>query len=219
MAYAQRPKSKQEWLADGVLYWRLTDFYDDAVTVKKSGEKLRRASRVILDLRDNPGGSAGVLLRIAGFFAPPGTPVVRTVARGKESTLVTEDVGEPFAGAVAVLVDARSGSSAEILARFLQLRGARVVGDRTVGAVLKARLLKHAAGDGDIKVLYAVIVANSDVYVPDGSRLEGVGVQPDVLALPTPDDLEKDLDPVLAKAAASFGVTIDSQRAGRLSRQ
>ena len=55
--------------------------------------------------------------------------------------------------------------------------------------------------------------------VPDGSRLEGVGVQPDLLALPTPDDLEKDLDPVLAKAAASFGVTIDSQRAGRLSRQ
>jgi hypothetical protein len=44
-------------------------------------------------------------------------------------------------------------------------------------------------------------------------------VQPDVLALPTPDDLEKGLDPVLAKAAASFGVTIDSQRAGRLSRQ
>ena len=64
-----------------------------------------------------------------------------------------------------------------------------------------------------------VIVANADVFVPDGSRLEGVGVQPDVLALPTPDDLEKDLDPVLAKTAASFGVTIDSQRAGRLSRQ
>ena len=150
----KRPKSKQEWLADGVLYWRLTDFYDDAATVKKSGEKLRRASRVVLDLRDNPGGSAGVLLRIAGFFAPPGTPVVRTVSRGTESTLVTEDVGEPFAGTVAVLVDARSGSSAEILARLLQLRGARVIGDRTVGAVLKARLLKHAAGDGDIKVLY-----------------------------------------------------------------
>jgi C-terminal processing protease CtpA/Prc len=219
MAYAQRPKSRQEWIADGVLYWRLTDFYDDAATVRKSGEKLRRASRVILDLRDNPGGSAGVLLRIAGFFAPPGTPVVRMVARGTAITLVTEDVGEPFTGQIAVLVDARSGSSAEILARLLQLRGARVIGDRTVGAVLKARLLKHAAGDSDIKVLYAVIVANSDVFMPDGSRLEGVGVLPDVLALPAPDDLEKGLDPVLVKAASSFGVTIESQRAGRLSRQ
>jgi len=219
MAYAERPRSKQEWLAPGVLYWRLTDFYDDAATVKKSGEKLRRASRVVLDLRDNPGGSAGVLLHVAGLFAPPGTPVVRIVARGTESTLVTEDAGVPFTGTVAVLVDARSGSSAEILARLLQLRGAHVIGDRTVGAVLKARLLKHAAGDGDIKVLYAVIVANSDVFVPDGSRLEGVGVQPDVVALPTPDDLEKGLDPVLVQAASSFGVTIDSQRAGRLSRQ
>ena len=160
-----------------------------------------------------------MLLRIAGYLAPPGTPVVRVVSRGQESTLVTEDAGEPFAGTVAVLVDARSGSSAEILARFLQLRGARVIGDRTVGAVLKARLLKHAAGEGDIRVLDAVIVANADVFLPDGSRLEGVGVHPDVLALPTPDDVQKGLDPALARASASFGVTIDSQRAGGLSRQ
>lgn len=219
MAYAERPKPRQEWLADGILYWRLTDFYDDWPTLKKSGEKLRQASHVILDLRDNAGGSAAVLLRIAGFFAPAGTPVVRTAARGTESTLVTEDVGEPYAGKVTILVDARSGSSAEILARLLQMRGAHVVGDRTAGAVLKARLLKHAAGKGDIKVLYAVIVANSDVFMPDGSRLEGIGVQPDTVALPAPDDLEKGLDPVLASAAASSGVTIDSQRAGRLSRQ
>ena len=219
MAYAERPKPKQEWLAEGVLYWRLTDFYDDPATLKKSGEKLRRATRVIVDLRDNPGGSAGVLLRIAGFFVPAGTPVVRTVARGSAATLVAEDVGAPFAGQVTVLVDARSGSSAEILARLLQLRGARVMGDRTVGAVLKARLLKHAAGAGDIKVLYAVIVANSDVFMPDGSRLEDVGVTPDVLALPGADDLEQNRDPVLATAASSFGVTIDSQRAGRVSRQ
>ena len=79
---------------------------------------------------------------------------------------------------------------------------------------------RPTAGAGDIRVLDGVIVADADVFVPDGSRLEGVGVQLDVLALPTPDDfLEKDLDPVLAKTAASFGVTIDSQRAGRLSRQ
>ena len=24
-----RPKSKQHWLADGVLYWKLADFFDD----------------------------------------------------------------------------------------------------------------------------------------------------------------------------------------------
>jgi C-terminal processing protease CtpA/Prc len=120
---------------------------------------------------------------------------------------------------VTVLVDARSGSSAEILARLLQMHGATVVGDRTMGAVTAGRLLKHAAGEGDIKVFYAMIVTVSDVLMPDGSRLEGTGVEPDTLALPTPDDLEHGLDPVLVKAAALAGVTLDAQRAGHLSRQ
>ena len=40
------------------------------------------------------------------------------------------------------------------------------------------------------------------------------------MTLPTPDDLERGLDPVLAQGAASaFGVTLEPQRAGRLSRQ
>ena len=59
----------------------------------------------------------------------------------------------------------------------------------------------------------------SDIAMPDGTRLEGRRRPARHPGLPTPDDLEKGLDPVLAQAAASFGVTIDSQRAGRLSRQ
>jgi C-terminal processing protease CtpA/Prc len=88
-----------------------------------------------------------------------------------------------------------------------------------MGAVTGAILLKHAAGEGDIKVLYGMLVTVTDALMPDGTRLEGVGVQPDTMTLPTPDDLERGLDPVLAQAASAFGVTLDPQRAGRLSRQ
>ena len=219
MAWAARPKPKQEWLADAVLYWRLTDFFDDADTIRKQGDQLRKARHLVLDLRDSPGGSVGVLLKVAGLFLPKGAAVVTVKGRGQSDVLGIEDDTHPFGGRVTVLVDARSGSSAEILARLLQMRGAAVIGDRTMGAVTGGRLFKHAAGDGDIKVLYALIVTVSDVLMPDGSRLEGIGVEPDTLALPTPDDLEHGLDPVLAKAAALAGVTIDAQRAGHLSRQ
>lgn len=219
MAYAARPKPKQAWLADGVLYWRLTDFFDDAPTIRKHGAQLRKARRVILDLRDNPGGSVGVLMRIAGLLVPKGTPVVRVAGRGEPETLVAGDDAEAFTGTVVVLVDARSGSSAEILARLLQQRGARIAGDRTMGAVTGAILLKHAAGDDAIKVLYGMLVTVTDMQMPDGSRLEGVGVQPDTVSLPSPDDLERGLDPVLTQAAATFGVTLDPARAGRISRQ
>ena len=219
MAYAARPKPKQEWLADGVLYWRLTDFFDDAPTIRKHGDQLRKARRVILDLRDNPGGSVGVLMRVASLLVPKGIPVVRIAGRGTPETLVVDADVEAFTGTVVVLVDSRSGSSAEILARLLQQRGAAVAGDRTMGAVTGAVLLKHSAGEGDIKVLYGMLVTVTDVQMPDGSRLEGVGVQPDTVSLPSPDDLEHGLDPVLTRAAATFGVTLDAARAGRISRQ
>jgi C-terminal processing protease CtpA/Prc len=68
-------------------------------------------------------------------------------------------------------------------------------------------------------VLYKVQVATHAAVLPDGARLEGVGVTPDVLALPGPDDLAAHRDPVLAQAAALFGVTLDPRQAGRISRQ
>ena len=57
---------------------------------------------------------------------------------GTESTLVTErKIGEPFAGHGRRAGRRASGSSAEMLARLLQQRGARVIGDATDGAVLR----------------------------------------------------------------------------------
>ena len=128
---------------DGVLYWRLTDFFDDAPTIRKS----RRAAAQARQPRHprparQPGGSVGVLLRIAGLLrAARDVPVVRIAGRGEpgEHARHRGRRPRPFAGTVVVLVDARSGSSAEILARFLQQRGARVVGDRTIGAVTRRR--------------------------------------------------------------------------------
>ncbi|MEO5824119.1 MAG: S41 family peptidase [Vicinamibacteraceae bacterium] len=217
-ANAGRPKPKQERLADGALYWRLPDFFDAPGAIRKQAKTLRRSHRLVLDLRGNPGGSVGVLVQVAGLFAAKGTPVVSIRTRADREKMATADAAAPYAGTVVVLVDSRSGSSAEVLARFLQQRGARVVGDVTRGAVTGARVFNHAAGEGDIRVLYAVMVTVLDVLMPDGSRLEGAGVQPDILSLPTPDDLERGADPVLATAAALLDVTIDPLRAGRLSR-
>jgi C-terminal processing protease CtpA/Prc len=218
-AMARRPKPNQAWLAEGVLYWRLPDFFDPpTAAIRSQADKLWRSRRVILDLRDNPGGNDTVLLEVAGLFAPKGTPVLSVHTREGRANLAATAAREPYPGAVIVLVDSRSASMAEVLARFLQQRGARVIGDVTSGAVTGGRMFKHAAGEADIRVFYAVIVTISDMLMVDGSRLEGVGVQPDIASLPTPDDLERGADPVLAKAAALLGVTIDPPRAGRLSR-
>ena len=146
-------------------------------------------------------------------------PILTTTGRDGSEKLSTGRKTAVFAGPTVVLVDSQSGSCAEMLAYFLQQRGAKVIGDSTDGLVRGSQIKKHAAGDGDYKVLYAVQVTLFDIAMAGGMRLEGRGVRPDVVSLPTADDLEQRLDPVLAAAAASVGVTIDSQRAGRLSRQ
>jgi hypothetical protein len=52
--------------------------------------------------------------------------------------------------------------------------------------------------------------------MPDGTRLERVGVAPDELILPTPQDMGEGYDPVLARAASLAGIDLDSKKAGRL---
>jgi C-terminal processing protease CtpA/Prc len=212
------PAPFHEWLADGVLYWRVPSLRFEAVRLGRHERAVRKATKLILDLRGNSGGAQGAMLEAASFFARD-TEVLTRVTRKAREVLRTRKGGTPAAAEIVVLVDSHTASAAEILARFLQLRGARVVGDRTSGAVTNGWIFRHTAGDGEIKVLYRMYVAVADGVMPDGNRLEGVGVAPDVVALPTPDDLERRLDPVLAQAAAAFGITLDPQKAARLSRR
>ena len=218
LADAEAPQAKQEWLGRGVLYWRLPDFFPDMLRLKGQVDRLAEAKSLVLDLRGNRGGRLDALTLIAGLFAAPGTPILTEVGRSEKTLRRTERAAPVFTGPVVVLVDSRSASCAEMLAWFLQSRGGTVLGDVTDGSVRAGRTITHAAGEGDVKVLYAVRVTVADIVMPDGSRLERRGVRPDTVILPTPDDLERGADPVLVKAAAAFDVLLDPLKAGRLSR-
>jgi hypothetical protein len=83
-----------------------------------------------------------------------------------------------FAGTVYLLVNRTTASASEPLAHILKAtRRAKVIGDRTAGAMLMA--LPHGLGEG-----WVVVIPEADFIASDGARLEAKGVEPDVKAAP-----------------------------------
>jgi C-terminal processing protease CtpA/Prc len=121
-----------------------------------------------------------------------------------------------FKGQLVVLVDSRSASAAELFARIVQLeRRGTVLGDRSSGAVMEAKLFPHQSGL-DVVAFWGVSITDADLIMTDGKSLEKSGVSADETILPTAADLAAKRDPVLARAAELVGVKLDAEKAGSL---
>jgi carboxyl-terminal processing protease len=115
-----------------------------------------------------------------------------------------------------VLVDSNSASSAEILARLVQIeRRGTVIGDRTAGAVMTARFMPHTYGDDKV-TFYSTFISVGELRLPDGASLERVGVTPDETVLPTGADLAASRDPVLARAMTLLGRPMTAEEAAAI---
>ena len=123
---------------------------------------------------------------------------------------------DAFTGRFAVLIDSESASASEVLARVVQLeRRGFIVGDGSSGKVMEARIYRHEISL-DSPVSYAISVTDADLVMPDGKSLEHVGVEPDIVVLPTSQDLANRRDPVLAKAAGLVGAQLSPEEAGTI---
>jgi carboxyl-terminal processing protease len=180
-------------------------------------DKARSHKKLIIDLRGNSGGYEITLLRIIGNLFDHDVKVGDIQRRKETKALTARTRGEKiFQGQLIVLVDSVSASSSEILARVVQLekRGV-VVGDRTAGAVMRARVYEHEVGL-TTAAFFAMSVTDADVKMSDGKSLEKNSVIPDEIKLPTGADLATRSDPVLSYAAKLAGVAIDANKAGAL---
>lgn len=153
-------------------------------------DSVRMCSGVVLDLRGNLGGVAGMMMGAAGHFLTEPRTLGTMRTRGEEMRFVanprrateTGATVEPFAGPLAILVDGLSASTSEMFAAGLQALGrARIFGEPTAGQALPAMATKLPNGD----VLMHVV---ADFVAPDGARIEGKGVIPDELIWLTRSD-------------------------------
>jgi carboxyl-terminal processing protease len=144
-------------------------------------DQLRDTDGMILDLRGNPGGVAGMVMGVGGHFIDSVVSLGTMTQRKATLRFVTNPrrvstSGQrvtPYAGPLAILVDALSFSTSEFFAGGMQAVGrARVFGEQTGGMALPA-IAERLPNDD---VLYHVI---ADFVDAGRRRLEGKGVTPD----------------------------------------
>ncbi len=157
---------------------------------------------VVLDLRENGGGSLPEAIRLTGLFLRKG-PIVQTrEANGRIKVADDPDSSVVYDGPLIVLTSRFTASASEILTGALQDYGrALVVGDPstfgkgTVQSLIPLERLMKRSARAQGCTPGAVKVTVSQFYRPDGASTQLKGVQAD-LVLPSLTD-----DPALTESA------------------
>lgn len=199
-----------------VVVAKLYSFMVTDELVNELMSKVHDARALILDLRGNPGGSVEALQTAAGAFFEQEIELGSQKERKSARVLRWRRPKSKrlFSGQLVVVVDSGSASSAEILARVIQIekRGV-VVGDQTAGAAMLAEQISFTAGSQIRFIMYGASVTVADLLMKDGRSLEGQGVRPDELVLPTATDIRDGRDPAMAKAAGLAGLELSPEAA------
>ena len=129
---------------------------------------------VILDLRGNPGGLLVEATDVAGAFLNGGTVV--EFFKPRKSPEIFNAIGDGDSKTpLVVLIDRGTASAAEIVAAALQDRNrAVIVGERTFGKAAVQDLTELSDGS-------AIELTIGYYLTPNGKRLEGKGLDPDIL--------------------------------------
>ncbi|NTW11241.1 MAG: carboxy terminal-processing peptidase, partial [Chlorobiaceae bacterium] len=139
---------------------------------------------IVVDLRDNGGGSLEEAVNVTGLFIPSGPVVQVSNSTGGKMVLRDEDRRVQYAGPLAVLVNRYSASASEIFAAAIQdyHRGV-IIGERTFGKGTVQSLIKLARpfalfgkspGLGELKLTIAKF------YRISGGSTQHRGVVPDI---------------------------------------
>jgi len=165
-------------LPDGAGYVKFNEFLDPVSIIPQFDAAMRsfaKAPGIILDLRGNPGGIGIMAMGIAGFFVKKeGQKLGEMKMRDATLKFVIFPRPETYDGPLAILVDAGSASTTEILAQGLRdLDRARIFGTRSAGAALPSDIVRLPNGDG-------FQFAQASYTSVKGTVIEGSGVTPDV---------------------------------------
>lgn len=160
--------------------------------------------RLVLDLRNNPGGAIVEAVEIVGMFVPRGSLVVSTRGKVAASSHEYRTPAEPIDTVMplAVLVNSGSASAAEIISGALQdLDRAVILGQRTYGKGL-VQGIREVPYRGQLKITTA------RYYIPSGRCIQAYDYRHrtiDGAATTLPDSLTREFRTRLGRPVRDGG--------------
>ncbi len=154
------------------------------------------AKKIILDLRDDPGGYLSAAQEIAGWFLQKGqTVTIEDFGKGKEQQIYKTEGSANLANyPIVVLINQGSASASEILAGALRDdRGVQLIGTKSFGKGCVQEVINLRGGS-----FLKITIANW--LTPKGGSISEVGLTPDVKIDITDQDIQSQKDPQLDKA-------------------
>ncbi len=186
---------KSKMLDDGIGYVKLIQFQGQTASELETalkGLEAKGVKKLILDMRNNPGGILDTSVDVSGKFLPKDKLVVYLQGRQKtdRKDYLTTSSEPPREYPMVVLVNAGSASASEIVAGALQdSKRALILGTQTFGKGSVQTVFPLDDGGG-------IRLTTAKYYTPSGRSIQNVGITPDVeVDLPTVKE-PKDGEPV-----------------------
>ena len=176
---------------------KVNRFGDDTVSLsrKYASEFVEKGvKKVILDLRNNPGGTVGAAQGLLGIWLD--NQIAMTERRGSEIVKTLRTTGTPILGNMktVVLINGNSASASEITAGALREYGkSTLVGQKSYGKG-SVQIVLGLPGGSQMKVTEA------RWYTPKGKNIDKTGIEPDIKVDLSSDDVNNNVDPQMDKA-------------------
>ena len=167
---------KTRMLSDDMGYLRLSMFDENSASEFKSHmDDLidQGATKVVIDLRQNPGGYLDQCVEIADSLLGKGLIVYTDSRNGDHESF--ESDAKKYNVELAVLVDEGSASASEILTGALKdHQAATIIGVQTFGKGVVQIVRPYTEKTG-------FKLTTSEYFTPNGENIHGVGITPDII--------------------------------------
>ncbi len=160
-----------------IAHIQIVQFADGETDQLKSSlteAKTLGAKKIILDLRDNPGGYLQAAIDTASYFVPKGNVLLEQDSTGQRTPIPVSGNTLNTTDTIVILTNNNTASAAEIVSGALHDNNrATIIGEKTFGT--GTVLEQYTLSDGS-----AILLGTQEWLTPKGKFIRGNGIQPDI---------------------------------------